>query len=526
MPRRTFNRREFLILGGGTLGAAALAGCGAPAISPATPTARASGPASARPSTQAGGVLTYAHLTDFVTFGGHLLHAASFPMFNLVYNPLIVLDESMQPQPELAESWSWSDDNRALTLQLRRGVKFHNGRELTSEDVKFNLEYLQDPENAANTRPLASLIEAVEIGDAHKLTLRLSRVAPNIFDLLDLAYIMAPEAIGDIKTMGVGTGPFRMEEWRPGVSASFSHFGEYFKPGLPLLDAVVVDLLGDAASMVVGLENGSIDVIERFPPSEAQRLEQADGVAVANVFGGFIADILVNTKEPPFDDRRVRQAIGHALNRQRMIDIAMAGIGEPWCIPFPENSIAFDPAVAARCEYDLEAAGRLLDEAGLGSGFEFELLVSTAVLPASPLQAQIWQADLSQIGVTANIVDVESADYFQRTGDRNYQVAVHQFRGANRDPDTLFLSVIPWYPTGNFSQFESDEYARLIEEAGTTADVDLRRKLYSELGELIVDEAFVFPLAPAPSLFGVNDRVKGLSWNVEGFPKYENVSLG
>lgn len=446
-------------------------------------------------------------------------------MFNLLYNSLVVLDKDMRPQPELAESWQFSDGDRTLTLKLRQGVKFHSGRELTSEDVKFNLERIQDPESKANARPLALLVDKIETPDMQTVVLKLKRVAPNIFDLLDLTYIMAPESAPDIEKSGVGTGPFKLQEWRSGESAKFTRFPDYFKSGLPLLDEVVVRVLGDATSMIVGLEEGSIDIIERFPAQEAARLKKMQGVQVNDVFAGFIADILFNTQEKPFDNKLVRQALNLAVDRQRMIDAAMGGIGEPWCLPFPKNSIAYNADVATGCKQDLEQAKRLLEQAGLGSGLEFELLISTAVLPASPLQAQVWQADLAEIGVTARIADVESAEYFDRHMNGKYEVALHQFRGANRDPDSLFLSVIPWYTKNNFSKFESPEYTRLVEEAGSTADVEKRKALYKDLSELILDEAFVLCIAPAPSLFGFQNRVQGLGWNVEGLPKYENVSL-
>lgn len=472
-----------------------------------------------------GGTLNYAHLGDFVGFESHRLHAVSFPMFNLLYNSLVVLDKNLRPQPELAESWQFSDDSRTLTLNLRQGVKFHSGREMTSEDVKFNIENIQNPESAANARPLSLVVEKIETPDTYTVVLKLSRVTPNIFDLLDLTYVMESESLPDIAKKGVGTGPFMLEEWRPGDVATFTRFDEYFKPGLPLLDKVLVRVLADPASMIVGLENGSLDIIERFPAQEAARLSTVQGLKVSEVFTGHIADILINVRNAPFDNKLARQAISYAVNRQRMIDVAMGGIGKPWCVPFPEASVAYNAEVAAGCQYDLEKGRSLLEEAGYGDGLEFEILASTAVLPASGLQAQVWQADLAEMGVTAHIADVEAADYFERHMNGKFEVAMHQFRGANRDPDSLFLSVFPWYTKDNFSGYESPEYTRLVGEAGSTVEVEKRKELYKELGQLIVDEAFVLCIGPAMSLYGFQDRVQGLSWNVEGFPVFEHIVL-
>ena len=513
--KRGLSRRQFLILGGQI--AAALAWPGG--------AAHGRPPGAADKAAGKGGTLRYAHLGEFVGFDAHRLHAVSFPMFNLLYNPLIRLDKNMNPRPELAESWRFSDANRTLTLRLRRGVKFHSGRALTSEDVKANLLRMQNPAGAANARPLAQLVERIETPERQTVVLRLGQVVPNIFDLLDLAFIMDPESFSTLASRAVGTGPFRMQGWRLGEPTRFTRFAEYYKPGLPLLDEVIVQVPPDPTAMVVGIEEGKIDVIERFLPADASRLKKTRGIQVVDVFAGFISDLLINTQVKPFDDSRVRRALDFALNRQLMIQAAQAGIGEPWCLPFPKNSLAYHGDLAAGCRYDLKESSRLLKEAGLGDGFSFELLISESVLPASPTQAEILRDDLAKIGVEAKIVNVESAEYFQRHTTGKYEAALHQFRGANRDPHSLFLSTIPWFARKNFSNFQSDHYARLIDEAGKTSRVEKRRSLYKEIGRVIAAEAFVLCIGPAPSLFAFRERVKGLDWSVEGHPLFEQVTL-
>jgi peptide/nickel transport system substrate-binding protein len=181
--------------------------------------------------------------------------------------------------------------------------------------------------------------------------------------------------------------------------------------------------------------------------------------------------------------------------------------------------------LAGGCRYDLEQSRKLLEEAGLGDGFEFELLSSTAVMPTSPLVAAILQSDLARIGVRANIADVAPSDYYERHTTGKYEVALHQFRGANRDPNSLFLSTIPWHPQGNFSLFESAAYTGLVKEAGGVSDLEMRRSLYKEISRLILDESFVLCIAPVPALFAFGSRVRGFAWNVEGHPNFERVSL-
>ena len=405
-------------------------------------------------------------------------------------------------------------------------MRFHNGRELTSENIKLNLERIKEPRTAAHAGPLAETVDAVETPDSHTAVLRLNRVTPNIFDLLDLAYMIAPESVGEIAQRGVGTGPFKLQEWKPQDQSLFVRNPDYFKSGLPRLDEVAVQVMADNASMVVFLESAAADVIERFNAPDAARLKGNPALRVEEVWGGSVADTLMNTRQPPFDNKLVRQAFGHAVNRDRQISVSMSGIGEAWCLPFPQNSLAFHADVAARCKYDLEEARRLLQQAGVGSGLEVELLASAQTWSDSLPRAQIFQSDLAQIGVRAQIRDAEAADYRERTWGDKYQVATHAYGRANRDPDTLFRVARAWWPKNNFAGYESAEYTRLVDEAGSTLDTARRRALYRDLANLIIDDAFMITVSPQIYLYGSRQQVQDLTFNVEGLPVYEQVAVG
>ncbi|MCC6173961.1 MAG: ABC transporter substrate-binding protein [Chloroflexi bacterium] len=505
-----------------TSGAAAAKPTTAPAAAPTTtPAAKPTQAAAAAAKT--GGAVRYAHIGGFLNFDGHRFANTNHAMFNTVYNTLITLDKDMKPQPELAESWQFSDDNRSLTVKLRKGVKFHNGRELTSDDVKANLERVKDPKTAAHAGPLAAMVDQVDTPDAQTAILRLNRTAPNVFDLLDLMYIMAPESFAEVAQKAVGTGPFVLKEWKPQDQSTYSRNPDYFKSGLPKVDQLSIQVAGDSAALVLYLETAAVDIVERLPPQETERLKGA-GVRVDQIWGGSVHDTLINTRKKPFDDKRVRQAMGMAINRDRAIAVALGGVGEAWCIPFPKASLAYNAETAARCKFDLNGAKQMLDRAGV-SGLEFELLASTSTFPDSAQRAQLLQADLQQIGVKAQIRDIEAPDYRDRTWGDNYQVAIHAFGRANRDPDTLFRVARAWWPKNNFAGYESPEYTRLVDEAGSTLDAERRRALYKQLCDLIVDEAFMITVSPSIEQFGSRPQIQGLTFNLEGLPVYENITV-
>ncbi len=250
----------------------------------------------------------------------------------------------------------------------------------------------------------------------------------------------------------MGTRPFKLQEWRPGDQALFVRNEAYFKSGLPMLDEVQVQVMGDAASMVITLESGAQDVIYDFAFQDVARLKTTPGIRVDQVWGGIVNDTLMNTRQKPFDQKLVRQALAHAVNRERQINIGMAELASRGANRSRRIRSPTTPTWPPAASTTSRRLARLFQQAGLGSGFEFELLASTPTRAEDLARAQVFQSDLAQVGVSARIQDVESADYRERTWGDKYQVAIHGFGRANRDPDTLFRVARAWWPQNNFAR--------------------------------------------------------------------------
>jgi peptide/nickel transport system substrate-binding protein len=490
----------------------ALAGAGALAAG------RIPGAAAAEP--KRGGTLRLGHVGGVLNFDGHRLSRGNYPMLNQVYNTLIRYDTDLKAHPELAESWAFARDGKSLEFKLRQGVPFHNGRELTAEDVVWNVTRTQDKKVAAHARPLALAITRAEAPEKYRVVLHLERPTPAILDLFDTLYIVAKESEPDLKQKGVGTGPFQVASWSPGDRAVFKRFPNYFRKGLPHLDEVVLQQVPDAAALVVNLEAGALDVVDDLPPRDAVRLRDHPKVRVVQTFpGSIVFDIMLNVTRPPFDKKKVRQAISHAVDRKRFVDTVLVGIGEPWCQPFPKQSLGYVPDLGtAHCEFNLDRAKQLIAEAGHPQGFEAVLHISTGTFPLTRQLAQILQSDLAKIGVRLTIRDVEPAQYREVTwGEKDkFAIVLHAFGRANRDPDMLFKAAGAWYAEGAMHLYTSPEYRQLIEEAGTTFDLQKRRQAYARLGRLIADEAFTLTLAPQITLYGHQAAVQGARWDVDG----------
>jgi peptide/nickel transport system substrate-binding protein len=475
-----------------------------------------------------GGVLRLAHTSDIIGFDPTTVTAAQWPMFAQVYNVLVRLDGHGKAQPELAESWQFSRDYRTLTLKLRQGVRFHSGRELTAEDVVWNFKRVQDPNANANVRQLALAYKTVEAKDRSTVVVAFESFFAAALDVLDAVYIMDPKAEATIKTKGAGTGPFKVDSWRPGDHVRLMRNEHYWRPGRPYLDEVILRAMPDEQAMVIALESGQVDLAEAVPVREWVRLQKSGRLNVIQGPIATIVAILYNVAKPPLDNKKARQAIAAALDRQKYIDLFVAGASTPYCLGFPPTSLAWDPQLNRAClpDFDLARAKQLLTEAGHPNGFEITLLTSVpGAAPYSKEIAEKLQADLRQIGIRANILQVEAAENARRLFATDYELASSHFARFQRDPATLFGASRNWQPDTNLSNFRSPEYTRLVKEAGLEPDPGKRKELYRKISLLALDEVWISPLFPRHLLFAAKPTVHGLAWNLDGFEVLEEAWL-
>ena len=367
-------RREFLKASTAAVG---LVGLGVPAVSGAQ-------------AVKKGGILRYAHAGDIYNFDGTQFPPTSYAMLFTLYDTLIRLDERFKATPQLAESWEFADGGKRLTMKLRKGVTFHTGREFTAEDVVFSVQRVQDKAVGANLRDWALYIKEMKVED--KYTVRFSREKPNppIFDFFDSMFIIDKESIKDVKTKGVGTGPFKLKRWIPGDRVILEKNRNYWKAGKPYLDGVEVLAIPDVSAMVINLEAGAIDVAEGVPPKDLKRLQGNPNLEI--ILGGFAgqwSDVLINVTRPPFDNPKVRAALDLAIDRKRFTEIFYAGFTKPSCLPFPDYSPAYFEDQAKRCEFNLDKAKKLLNEAGITS-LDVTMTVSgPALYPGSDVLAAL-----------------------------------------------------------------------------------------------------------------------------------------
>jgi peptide/nickel transport system substrate-binding protein len=476
------------------------------------------GPAAA----QGGGRVVIGIPTPPTTFQPYFFSIAFYHLYNQLYNVLVRLDASQRPQPELAEGWEVAPDGATMTLRLRRGVKFHSGRELTAEDVKRSHARATHPDIHANSKPLFQTIREVEVLGRYAVRLHFKGPNPAVFDLLDQLWIIDDDLYDKSTTQPIGTGPFVLKEYRPGDKIVLQPFKDFWKSGKPRLDEVEYRIIQDPQALVLNLESGTLDAIGQVNVKDADRVERA-GFAVEVASEGILYNVMFNTKEGRFTNRKLRQVFVHATNRDRFIRIVLAGKSRVLCLPWVPTNFAYDAKLDATCDYDLAKAKQLLTEAGYPTGLDLTLYSSTQWYYGMTKLAEMLQADLKRIGVNVKIEDVDTAEYVKRHNNLGYEVIMSLTGRVNRDPSTMLTTTSTMRAHDNAAGYANPQFVELVSQTTSTADPEKRRRLFTEINRIIREDFYTMPVATSPFLFAYHRKLKNIRFSVDGFVYLEDV---
>ena len=458
--------------------------------------------------------------TDLPNVDPHYNAPSAYDALWVVFDRLIYMDNKLQPQPMLAESWEVTPDYKQVTFHLRKGVQFSTGRELTSDDVKYNFMRVRDPKVGGGGWVTFSNWWTIDTPDKYTVILRSDIPRPLVFDNLETFNICDQvTAEGpDAKTQAVGTGPFILKEWVQGDHISLVRNPNYWQTGRPYLDAIEYKILPDAQAMVSQFEAGALDMALNPPLQDSGRLKSNPQYqVVTNPNTGRYYTAGWNVGNAPLDNKLVRQALNFAMNRQRFVDSVLLGLSRPITLPWIPSSPAYDAARANYFSFDLDKARSLLAQAGV-SQLSLEYLISPN-FPELATFGQIYQADLATIGVTLSIKQIESAAFFSAINNRTYpgMFAITSAR-ANLAPGITVLSTQGYNADLNNEGFASEAYSQVTQAISTETDAAKQKQLYTRLNELLVDEAFAVALASASPRMLLKSNVQGLDYTMhEGF---------
>ncbi len=340
--------------------------------------------------------------------------------------------------PDLAESYEISEDGLTYTFKLHQGVKFHNGRELTADDVKWSIERVIRPETQSPGQGFFGMIagyDEVAAGDAAELSgieavdpytvkFTLSRPDATFLHVLaiNFSFTVPKEAVEehgeDFGRNPVGSGAFKMTDWSLGQRVLFERNADYYREGLPKLDQIEFQVGQEPLVALLRLQQGEVDILGDPVPSAKFLEVKNDPVMSENMIEGgqlHTGYVTMNVKMAPFDNKLVRQAVNHAINKDRIVRI-INGRAVPANQPLPPAMPAYDDAYEGYA-FDPEKAKALLAEAGFEGGIETELYAMNT--DPNPRIAQAIQQDLAAVGITAELKTLAQANVIAAGGEEN-----------------------------------------------------------------------------------------------------------
>jgi peptide/nickel transport system substrate-binding protein len=475
----------------GLAGAAVLTRHGASLSGPA--------PAHAADQPRSGGTLMMWTQGDPPNFDLHqnstfLVNWAMAPCYNQLvqFEPL----NPLQVIPDLAERWEMTPDGKSYRFFLHKGVKFHDGKPLTSADVKATLDWVrQPPQGVVSPRAGAfATVEEIQTPDEFTVVFRLSHANPSLLDNLAQGWMaIYPKHVlekeGDMKRTVVGTGPFKLKRYTRGVSIELEKNPEYFVKGRPYLDGITLYIIPDFGSAYAAFRTRRLLMMGFSQESTAHQAEAelSKRVVIQKVPGFSMRPVFnMDTTRAPWSDIRVREAVSLAIDRQAAIKMITDGEGQvggfmppggQWALSIEE--LQKIPGYGPDKEGDRERAKRLLAEAGHPNGFKTTML--TRMGTQYERISVFLKDELSKIGIEASLDVKETAAAYEVLNTRTFDTAPWGTAVALDDPDAVFSEHYTCDAVRNYSQLCLPEIDELFTKQSQTLDVEERKRLVQEM---------------------------------------------
>ena len=495
--------------------------------------------ATAQSAPKSGGVLRLAHREDLPQ--GFAIHetatnSVTWPAMPC-YSNLVIFDQAKRVErpetivPELAERWSWQDGYRNLVFFLRKDVKWHDGQPFSSKDVKFTFDVARDGKDAPAKLRLNPRkewwenVEAVEASEPFTVVFRLKRPQPSLLVMLASGYapvLPAHVPLAEHRARCIGTGPFKLKEWRRNEYVELERNRDYFVKGRPYLDGLRYVIVSERGTRTAALQAGQVDVA--FPGDTTVSIaEQLRAAVPSMVFTetptNVSENLLFNTKRPPFDNVKVRRALSLAIDRRAYVETvhrggsAVIGAGllpRPlgvWGLPAAD--VAKLPGYGKAAE-DKARARRMLAEAGFAPGTPLRVEVLTRAIAIYVDFASFVIDQLKQVGVEASLKQIDSAQWHPLATRREYQMAANLTGNGVDDPDANFFENYTCASARNYTDYCDEAVTRMIQQQSQELDPARRLKLVEQIQRKLEEDAARPIMGWRVDRFAHHAYVKGL----------------
>jgi len=486
---------------------------------------------------------------------GTTFDAVSVPMFNRLVEFEIGTTNIV---PALAESWTVAPDGKAYTFKLRKGVKFHSNanfkptRDFNADDVLFSWNRMADEHHPFHTMTagqtfsyyddmgMKNIVDRVDKVDDYTVRFVLKRSeAPFLADMaMDFASILSKEYFETMMKKGtpnaadvypIGTGPFEFVSYQKDAIIRYKAFDKYWG-GRPKIDNLVYAITRDATARYAKLKTGECQVMAFPKPADLDAMKQDPALALQQKEGLNIGYIAFNVEKKPFDDKRVRQALNYATNKEAILKAVYQGNGKVAKNPIPPILWGYNDAVQDY-PYDPAKAKELLAQAGHPNGFDVDLWYLPVTRPYNPdgkRMAELIQADWAKVGVRAKLVTYEWAEYRKRAKGGEHQVVMFGWSGDNGDPDNFFVPLLGCEAVkggGNNARWCNKAFEDLVIKAAQTPKQADRAKLYEQAQVIVHDEAPWIPIAHSVRFDALRKEVRGYKMDATAHHYFDKVDL-
>ncbi len=471
--------------------------------------------------------LTWAQGADVTSLDPHQGKETPAVQVNTqIFDTLVTVDpETNEVVPQIAESWEQTDD-QTYVFKIREGIKFHDGSDLTAEDVKFSLDRAR---NSAAVSYIVNFIEEVTVDDDHTVTVKTTApYAPTLRNLAIPFAAIVPKAVVEADENAfiqnpVGSGPYKFVEWNHGDHVTLKAFDDYYA-GKPETENLIMKVIPETSQRTIALETGEVDLAYDLAVNDIPKVNSDDKLTVYEIPSLTCWYVSMNMNKKPFDNPKVREAMSMAIDRQTIIDTINAGSGQTAdAIIAPAVFGYYSTGVK---EYNPTKAKELLAEAGYPNGFSTTLWVNDNQSRIEMCQA--IQAMLLEVGVQCNLEVLEFGSFISRTTAGDHDLAYFGWTTSSGDADYSYYSLehsTQQGAAGNRSFLADPDVDKLIEEARSNTNEEERKELYKELAIKLDEINNNIPVYYSSINVGANKKVEGFVMDANGYHSLEKVKV-
>ncbi|PTM43340.1 ABC transporter substrate-binding protein [Bosea sp. 124] len=444
---------------------------------------------------------------------------------HLVFNGLSRIDTDMTVKPDLAESWTASDDLKTWTFKLRQGVKFHHGRVMDAEDVVATMKRILDPATGSRARTSLSMVEGVSATDPMTVKFDLNIPYAGFADIFAdrQLRIVAKDKLAELSTQPIGTGPFMFKSWSPGDRLELVKNPDYFEKGMPKLDGVTLRIVPESAARMAALESGAIDIVWSMPYEAVDKLKTSATARADSVSTPTWDGVILNNDRPPFNDVRVRKALALTIDKSAIVELALFGQGDPTFSPIPPSHPYFNTSLKAGAP-DIAQAKKLLAEAGFPNGFDVPMQVPQE--REQRVRVGVAVRDMAKAaGIRINVERVPFASYSANVAGKAQMYVDGYFARP-----TIDTAIYPFYhSSGSWNKqlwiYKDARVDQLLDEARKTNDEAARKKIFEKFQEIAEETVPGIIAYSAAHVNGVSKKVEGFKSTPMQWLELKNVSI-